>query len=231
MRLLIATPSEIPIDRNRAAEPQRLRPAPRAGRSALCSAVVALALTLWLGNCSRRRRRECPVAGGGGGRRSTPRRSASSRRSTAPGEGRGYADMAFKDAAGQAGDHRRFRRQEAAGQFLGQLVRAVPGRNAGARCAGGEVQLATTSWCCRSISISARAGSRRRRAFLADEQLAEPAALRRPDLRGLRAAEAAGGGDRAAGDAAARREGLRAGGAAGPGGVGLAGRRTTSSRR
>ena len=87
------------------------------------------------------------------------------------GTGRGYADLAFTDAAGKPQDHRRFRRQDAAGQLLGQLVRALPRRNAGAAGPRRPNTIPTPSRSCRSISTSATAASTRRKAFLADEKL------------------------------------------------------------
>ncbi len=72
------------------------------------------------------------------------------------------------------------------------------------------VQLGARSWCCRSTSTRARTRLAKARKFLADEGLTHLPLYADLELRCVQAAAAAGGGDGLAGDAAARREGLRA---------------------
>ena len=197
---------------------------------ALVSAAVALAITLvgWQLHAGAGDAVPDPQVGEGR-RRSTPRRSAQLAALNGTGEGRGYADMAFKDAAGAP-----MTIADLPARRCWSISGPAGACRAARRCRRSTrwrpSTIRTASWCCRSISTSARAGSRRRRPSSPRGGWPNLPLYADSTFEAFKRLQAAGGGDRPAGDAAARREGLRAGGAAGPGRVGHA-RRAQCHRR
>ena len=175
---------------------------------AALSAVVALALTLWLGNAGAPQATECPVQA----ERAAKIDAAAIGQLAAlngTGQGRGYADMAFTDAAGKPMTIADFAGKKLLVNFWASWC--VPCRAEMPELDALAAKYNGDDFMVLPINLDiGEGGLEKAKAFLAEGELPAPAALCRSDVRGVRAAEDAGGGHRAAGDAAARREGLRA---------------------